>query len=240
MKFERWTVLDTGGRKWLCECDCGTTRKVDKYNLISGGSKSCGCLSRENIIKRSTKHGLGTKDKRYGVWAEMKQRCTNPNHIKFKSYGDRGIKVCDDWFAYENFYKWSEVSGYSEGLSLDRIDNNKGYSPDNCRWTDAKTQANNTRRNVVMTINGITRTLAEHARFYNMDAETLKYRYVHGLRDFELIKQRRNVPIIIDGVARTMVEHAGFYKIEVSTLRYRYKKGLRDVDLLKPMRKKTS
>lgn len=190
-KFNRWTVLEEHSYKCKCLCECGTIKLVNKQNLKRGASKSCGCLKREQTIERSTKHNLRHETKLYGVWASMKQRCYNPRNKKFKRYGSRNIKVCDEWLEFEGFYKWAINNGYEDGLTLDRIDNDKNYYPENCRFTDAKTQANNTSRNVRIEILGINDTLANHERRFGINQETLKYRYSKGLRDYELIKKGR-------------------------------------------------
>ena len=111
--------------------------------------------------------------KLHGVWNGMKQRCTNPKHKSYKDYGGRGITVCNEWETFLPFYNWCMANGYKEGLSLDRIDNSKGYMPNNCRFVDRITQANNNRRNILITANGKTMTLPEWSREVHIKQGTL-------------------------------------------------------------------
>lgn len=114
----------------------------------------------------------------------MKKRCYNKHRKDFYEYGGRGITVCKEWFDdFMTFYDWSMSNGYNDNLTIDRIDNNKGYSPDNCRWVDIKTQSNNTRKNVYLSYNGETMTLAEWSRKLNINRNTLKARYRKGWSD---------------------------------------------------------
>ena len=140
--------------RWKCKCDCGNETIVRAGGLTSGKTRSCGCLKDELASERLTTHGE-TGSRLYYVWTGMKQRCTNPNHKSYESYGGRGITVCDEWLHdYEAFRKWAIESGYDETApthqcSIDRIDNDKGYSPDNCRWATASEQRVNSRKRQV-------------------------------------------------------------------------------------------
>lgn len=146
---------------WLCECDCGTERIILGSSLRSGNTKSCGCSRRKKKMK-SSNSPRQTHIKLYNIWHSMKQRCNDPNTKFYKDYGGRGIKVCSEWEnSFESFAKWSDENGYSNGLEIDRIDNSKGYSPDNCKWSTDKEQANNRRNSVYYTIDGETKTLAQ-------------------------------------------------------------------------------
>lgn len=137
-----------GKAHFNCICDCGAQRAVAKYDLVSGKVLSCGCYSKDlgSILHR--KHG-GTNERLYGTWCGMKKRCYNKNDAEYHNYGGRGIFVCDEWVRdYGAFREWALSHGYEEGLSIDRIDVNKGYSPDNCRWITMQEQPA-TRRNTI-------------------------------------------------------------------------------------------
>lgn len=113
-------------------------------------------------------HGKGTR--LYSIWKAMKTRCFNPNFASYMRYGGRGISVCKEWADdFPTFREWALANGYSDDLTLDRIDTNKGYSPDNCRWASYTEQANNTRRNIKITVNGETGTVAEICRKYSVN-----------------------------------------------------------------------
>jgi hypothetical protein len=148
MKFGKLKVISkipaSNGQRclWNCVCDCGNKTKSRAYNLTHGRSKSCGCANKENLAKRVTTHGM-SGNKIYRTWANMLRRCQNKNHPRYSDYGGRNISVCIEWLDFENFYK--DMGEHPEGLTLDRIDNDKGYSKQNCRWATPKQQAENRR-----------------------------------------------------------------------------------------------
>ena len=175
---------------WRCLCDCGNETVVYRGGLTSGDVTSCGCYRREHIHEYGRTHGL-TRDPLYGVWSGMIQRCTNKNAQNYGRYGGRGIDVCDEWRTdFQQFYDWAVLSGYSEGLTIDRIDNELGYYPENCRWVTRQTQQNNTRNNHYVTFEGETHTIAEWSRLLGVNHETLRYRVNHNnMHDFERYKK---------------------------------------------------
>lgn len=171
-KFGRLTAMERVGSNknkravWLCKCDCGKTVTVDSYSLKSGNTKSCGCLNTDVRSKRMTemhtKHGE-SKTRLYKIWRSMLSRCMWENPYYYDRYGGRGISICGQWMEYEPFRDWALSNGYSDDLSIDRMDVNGNYCPENCRWADRKTQGNNKRNNVFLEYGGGRKTIAQWA-----------------------------------------------------------------------------
>lgn len=185
-RFGMLTVISRANNKgeetmWNCQCDCGSISVVQGNNLRRGKTKSCGC--------QRIKHGKkGTR--LYNIWGGMKKRCNCPTHMWYKRYGGRGITVCDEWNNdFQAFYDWAMSHGYSDDLTIDRIDNDKGYSPDNCRWASETEQKNNRSNNQIVEIDGKSQTLAQWSEDTRILYGTLYRRYKKGLRGEELIAE---------------------------------------------------
>lgn len=158
----------------LCFCDCGTIKTVRNAHLRSGRVVSCGCHSRE----RATKHGQAwpTKTKEYSAWSNMLARCLNPAHAAYPDWGGRGITVCERWLSFENFF--ADLGKCPPKLTLERVHNSLGYSPDNCGWHTRKRQQRNRRTNHIVTVRGLTGCLAELCEHFG----AVYYRVLHRLR----------------------------------------------------------
>jgi hypothetical protein len=159
--------------KWLCECVCGNFKVVRGRSLRNGDTKSCGC--------RGIKHSM-TGTRLYKIWKSMKGRCLWKKgkariYKNFKNYVQRKITICPEWAAnFIIFKNWAISHGYADNLSIDRIDNTKGYSPENCRWATPEQQSNNTSTNHFITFNEKTQTISQWSREINISASTISFR----------------------------------------------------------------
>ena len=184
-KFGRLTVLQRaendrhGNACWLCECDCGSQKVVLGSSLRKGLTVSCGCYHKDEITKRSTTHN-SSRTRLFREWQYMKRRCYNPNYKYYSYYGKKGITVCEEWKNdFVAFQQWSLSNGYSDNLTLDRINSDGNYEPSNCRWVTRKVQQNNRSSNIKITINGETKTLAQWCEIYNVPHERTRNRIVN-------------------------------------------------------------
>lgn len=174
---------------WRCKCDCGNYKVVANYNLKNNSTKSCGCLSKE--IK--TKHNK-SNTRLYRIYYAMRQRCYNLKYSRYFDYGGRGIKICDEWKNdFMNFYNWAMENGYRDGLTIDRIDVNGNYEPNNCRWITKEAQQGNTRKSRFIEYNGEKKTLAEWSRIIKVSSNTIIFHLNKGrtIKDVIDYKERR-------------------------------------------------
>ena len=185
-KFGRLTAIKyshstkDGRTMWLCNCTCGKQKITSAKDLKRGTVQSCGCLRREVTSKRQKTHG-SSETRLYYIWLTMKHRCETVKNGKAKrNYLDRGITVCKEWHDFAIFQKWALSNGYNDKYTIDRIDNNGNYCPENCRWADNYTQANNKRNNVWLTYNNKSQTIAQWAREIGMEYNTLDERIRKG------------------------------------------------------------
>lgn len=161
---------------WLCICDCGNYKVASGYKIRSGNTKSCGCLQSEMRKAGNHKtHGM-TNSRLYVIWSNMRARCNNPKSCEYISYGGKGIFVCKEWEKFENFSKWAFEHGYSQTLTIDRINVNGPYSPKNCRWVTSKEQSLNRTDNHLITALGKTQTIREWADESGLKYDTIERR----------------------------------------------------------------
>lgn len=187
--FGRWTVIDAVKRNGYitCKCSCGTVKNVYAQNLNRGKTKSCGCYRKEYLSDLKTNGGRDNP-RLYAIWCKMKDRCYNRNVNDYPNYGARGITVCDEWrHDFPAFMKWAFNNGYKDNLTIDRVDNDKSYSPDNCRWETRAVQNNNKRNNHFIEINGVSKTIAGWAEYSGLKRQTIQSRLKYGWPDEQLI-----------------------------------------------------
>lgn len=181
-KFGRLTILARGhGYTVFCKCDCGKVTNPAANDLRRGTTSSCGCLqsertSQSNATSKRTHGMVGTPT--YGTWAAMKERCLNPKHHAAHNYSERGITIVERWLVFDNFY--ADMGDRPANTTLDRENNDRGYSKENCRWATKSEQGNNTRMNVPLTYAGRTQNMAQWAIELRIAPNTLSWRIAHG------------------------------------------------------------
>lgn len=186
------------GRKnavyWNCLCECGEKSCVTRSNLVSGATKSCGCLSKKMSSERLRTHGM-TLTRPFKIWDGIKQRCLNPKHLKYSSYGGRGITLPEKWLTFDGF--WEDMQeGYRDDLTIDRIDNNIGYSKENCRWASMLVQSNNKRNNRFLEFDGKKLTVAQWARETGIKSVTIRARLQKGFN----VEEALTMPVSPNGL----------------------------------------
>lgn len=190
-KYGRLTIIENHHPKneVVCKCECGNIKIARASNVFYGGTKSCGCLFKEG---NNYKHGYrkkGEKSERlYGLWKSMRERCNTSSNSCYKRYGARGIKVCKEWDDYLVFKEWALKNGYSDDLTIDRINVNGNYEPSNCRWVNMKIQANNRTSNHYITIGENTKTIMEWSEISGIDRATIWARLMkYGWDEYDAV-----------------------------------------------------
>jgi len=193
-RFGRLIVLEetdrtkSGKRRFLCKCDCGNIKAICMSNLVTKNTTSCGCYQNECRKSNRLKHGM-RHTRLWQEWSRMKWR-TDKRYPYHKDYYDRGIAVCDEWESdFTSFAKWALSNGYDDSLTIDRIDNNEGYSPDNCRWVNMTIQNRNKTDNLFLVYKGKRKTVAEWAEITGMKYMTLYSRILRGWSVEEAIER---------------------------------------------------
>lgn len=181
-KYGRLTALSRAENKakksaWNCVCECGNRKVVTSTHLRAGRVRSCGCLAAESRGQARKTHGM-TGTKPYKIWRSMIDRCYYPSQHAYPYYGGRGITICDRWLDFQNFYR--DMGDIPEGMTIDRVDNEGNYEPDNCHWATKTDQANNKRNNRMLTWKGKKQTMAQWAREVDINYFALRYRIDSG------------------------------------------------------------
>lgn len=183
--FGRLAVKSFHGRNehghvlWDCDCECGASIVASGIDLRRNHTKSCGCLKNDLLVSRVRKHGL-SKSKAYMVWSAMKGRCTNKRNKCYPDYGGRGIAVCDRWLSFDNFL--SDMGEPEEKMMLERMDNESGYGPENCKWATRIVQSNNRRSNVMIKTDSDVMTMAQFAKLTGLHYGNIRSKINRGVR----------------------------------------------------------
>ena len=182
----RDTITPTNRVRWFCRCDCGVVKSIMGKHIVSGKITSCGC----NHLSSITKHGR-SNTRLYNIFKGMKERCFNPNFKEYEHYGGKGVTICNEWLEdFNNFYYWATHNGYKDTLTIDRINTDGDYCPENCRWVTYKEQNNNTSRNRFITIDNKTHTISEWSTILGINYSTIISRLRRGWSDEEALKGR--------------------------------------------------
>lgn len=230
-KFGKLTALQQAGRDkrgetlWMCKCECGNVVNVLSSNLRTGHTKSCGCLKN---VASNYKHGkAGTP--LYKIWANMIQRCNNPDSTYYHRYGARGISVCDRWLKFENFY--ADMGENPKGFCLERIDNDGDYCPGNCKWVSPKEQARNRETSVDITYQGRTQCVSAWEEELGFKHGTLwmrlyTYNWPIEKAMTEPIKDVKRTPITVFGKTQSLTKHCKDHGLGLSTVQARLARGI--------------
>lgn len=199
-KFGNLTVIERAENRgkeifWKCRCDCGQIKEINGSRLKNGKTKSCGCYKKEvshlnkgHRNSHNKSHGM-SETRLYRIYKKMYRRCYKPQTKYYCNYGGRGITICKEWLDdFMNFYNWAMSNGYSDELSIDRINNDGNYEPSNCRWATAKEQANNTRKTIFLTYKGETKPASEWSKITGIRQDTITMRKRNGWSDEDCLK----------------------------------------------------
>ena len=191
--IERVEVPNSTRAMWRCKCDCGNEKITSGVNLRRGKALSCGCLHKETVAKinkeTKTKHGE-SQSRLYSIWRGMKKRCYCKKHEAYHNYGGRGISICDDWLSsFEKFQKWALSHGYDKSMTIDRVDVNGNYEPQNCRFITKAEQSRNRRTNHLLTLDGETKTISEWAEITGLGKNVILSRVNMGWTDEDALRR---------------------------------------------------
>jgi len=176
LTIKAYKVINSRGH-FICLCECGTKKTIRRDSIVDGKTKSCGCLSVDTTIKTHRTHGM-SDSRIYKIFHKMHSRCYNPKNERYNRYGGRGINVCEEWLHdFPSFLEWALSNGYDDSLSINRINNDGDYSPENCEWADNHTQMNNTSRNIHVQFRGEIKTLGEWSRELGIGYDVLRGYY---------------------------------------------------------------
>ena len=249
--FNRWTVIGISDktnkhydRYWLCQCSCEskTIREVSELSLIKERSKSCGCYSKEKTTEMNKERAFTDKYPHYkrikSIYDGMRKRCYNINKDNYDSYGGRGISICKEWLDnFMVFYNWATNNGYQDNLTIDRINNDGNYEPENCRWATQEMQDYNRRTTIYLTIDGESKTVLEWEKISGLSWSVLWQRYnKSGYRTKEEMFKKLKVvtKIIHNGIEKTLRQLHEETGLGIAILEWRNKQGLKDDELTKP------
>lgn len=191
-KFGKLTVIKlmsfgkSRHQMYLCKCDCGVEKQIRALGLIHGTSKSCGCARLESVSKPK-RHG-DCNTRLYRIWCGMLSRCNYKQHRGYSYYGGRGVTVCDKWKDFVEFKSWAIHNGYEDNKTIDRKDNDKNYSPENCKWSTRSEQDYNRTVTIICTIKGENLNTKQVFEKYGISKKILYYRISRGMTDEDLIK----------------------------------------------------
>lgn len=179
-----------GSSTYKCRCSCGTEKDFYIGNLRTGKTKSCGCLRKEKTAERMRSHG-DRRTRLYSIWTNMKTRCENESHPNYEGYGGKGVTLCSEWGeSYGEFRKWALANGYRDTLTIDRVNNDKGYEPDNCRWATYIEQSRNRDYAWHVTIDGVTKHAKEWCDAFGVKYKTACSRKYRGWQDEYAVSKR--------------------------------------------------